>query len=47
MIKTTQLSKKYGQIAVLHIDALEIPTGQILVWWAIMAQEKLLFLTHC
>ena len=29
MIKTTQLSKKYGQIAVLHIDALEIPTGQI------------------
>lgn len=29
MIKTTQLSKKYGQIEVLHIDALEIPTGQI------------------
>ena len=29
MIKTGQLSKKYGQIAVLHIDALEIPTGQI------------------
>jgi ABC-2 type transport system ATP-binding protein len=29
MIKTGQLSKKYGQIEVLHIDALEIPTGQI------------------
>lgn len=28
MIQTTQLSKKYGQAEVLHIDALEIPTGQ-------------------
>jgi len=28
MIQTTQLSKKYGQTAVLHIDALEIPKGQ-------------------
>lgn len=28
MIQTTQLSKKYGQTEVLHIDALEIPTGQ-------------------
>lgn len=28
MIQTTQLSKKYGKAEVLHIDALEIPTGQ-------------------
>ncbi|WP_299057599.1 ABC transporter ATP-binding protein [uncultured Polaribacter sp.] len=28
MIQTTQLSKKYGQTAVLQIDALEIPKGQ-------------------
>lgn len=28
MIQTTQLSKKYGKTEVLHIDALEIPTGQ-------------------
>jgi len=28
MIQTTQLSKKYGQAEVLHIDSLEIPTGQ-------------------
>ncbi|WP_439130106.1 ABC transporter ATP-binding protein [Polaribacter sp.] len=28
MIQTTQLSKKYGAAEVLHIDALEIPTGQ-------------------
>ncbi len=28
MIQTTQLSKKYGKAEVLHIDSLEIPTGQ-------------------
>ena len=28
MIQTTQLSKKYGQAEVLHIESLEIPTGQ-------------------
>ena len=28
MIQTTQLSKKYGKTEVLHIDSLEIPTGQ-------------------
>ncbi|PQJ68899.1 MULTISPECIES: ABC transporter ATP-binding protein [Polaribacter] len=28
MIQTTQLSKKYGKVAVLNIDSLEIPTGQ-------------------
>ena len=28
MVLTTQLSKKYGPVEVLHIDALEIPTGQ-------------------
>ena len=28
MILTTQLSKKYGPVEVLHIDALEIQTGQ-------------------
>jgi ABC-2 type transport system ATP-binding protein len=28
MIETTQLSKKYGKTEVLHIEALEIPTGQ-------------------
>lgn len=28
MIQTTQLSKKYGKAEVLHIDNLEIPTGQ-------------------
>lgn len=30
MIQTTQLSKKYGPVEVLHIDTLEIPTGQSL-----------------
>ena len=28
MIQTTQLSKKYGKAEVLHIESLEIPTGQ-------------------
>ena len=28
MIKTTQLSKKYGKAEVLNIESLEIPTGQ-------------------
>ena len=28
MIQTTLLSKKYGPVEVLHIDALDIPTGQ-------------------
>lgn len=28
MIQTTQLSKKYGKTEVLHIDSLQIPTGQ-------------------
>ncbi|WP_026776077.1 ABC transporter ATP-binding protein [Polaribacter sp. Hel_I_88] len=28
MIQTTQLTKKYGQAEVLHIESLEIPTGQ-------------------
>ena len=28
MIQTTQLSKKYGKAEVLHIEYLEIPTGQ-------------------
>lgn len=28
MIKTTQLSKKYGKAEVLHIESLEIPKGQ-------------------
>ncbi len=28
MIQTTQLSKKYGQAEVLHIESLEIPKGQ-------------------
>lgn len=28
MIQTKQLSKKYGKAEVLHIDSLEIPTGQ-------------------
>ena len=28
MIQTTDLSKKYGKAEVLHIDSLEIPTGQ-------------------
>lgn len=28
MIQTTQLSKKYGKVAVLNIGSLEIPTGQ-------------------
>jgi ABC-2 type transport system ATP-binding protein len=30
MIQTSQLSKKYGSVEVLHIDTLEIPTGQSL-----------------
>ena len=28
MIQTTQLSKKYGKAEVLHIESLDIPTGQ-------------------
>ena len=28
MIQTNNISKKYGQVEVLNIDSLEIPTGQ-------------------
>lgn len=47
MIKSTELSKKYGGVTVLNIPSLEIPKGQSFGLVETMALEKQPILIYC